>query len=261
MTPFFSRLSFLLYGTDITDCCAKKTLWDATVLVGNIFRYLPRRNEISWLFSNRDERMDANIPFFNGERRRFHKARYEFAANYANRKTIADIACGTGYGTNLLATAGGAEHVHGVDIDSEAISYASNRYRANNVTFHCSSADSTALPDRYFDVVISFETIEHLPNDQMLLKEISRILKPEGLLISSTPNNWPLECAKYHVRTYDLEAFKKTLSEYFSVVEMFNQNSGCDHPFNHGQPFGITETDSNNQDSAECFIAVCKKIA
>jgi 2-polyprenyl-3-methyl-5-hydroxy-6-metoxy-1,4-benzoquinol methylase len=255
------RLSLLIFGSDITQYFQEQSQLGLLKLFGSMLRHLPRKCEVGWLLANRDERMDANVPIFNEERRRFHLERYAFTKEYIKGNIVADIACGTGYGTSMLAKRDAVERVIGVDIDLQAINYATKMYGSHKVSFCAASADSTGLPDGFFDTVVSFETIEHVNDDRALLREFSRILKPEGLLICSTPNNWPLECAKYHVRTYDLKAFEEVLSEQFSIIGMFNQNSGCDHPFNHGQHFGIVNTNSINKANAECFIAVCKKTA
>ena len=92
--------------------------------------------DVLWLWKNRGERMDATRDFFDAGRRRFHLARYEFAANYVAGKDAADIACGTGYGSELLALRG-ARSVVGVDIDEGAVCYARTHHAPSNADFRC----------------------------------------------------------------------------------------------------------------------------
>jgi len=212
-----------------------------------------------WLYQNREERMDALIDIFNESRRQFHLERYNFTTKFSRNKVIADIACGTGYGTDLLKRRGNALKVYGVDICSEAINYANMHYSNQDVEYICSSGETTGLENETIDVVVSFETIEHVPNDLSLLKEFYRILKIGGILVCSTPNEWPIEIATHHVREYNRDSFCEILTKYFEIINLYNQNSGSLSPFNHDQPFGIIETTNENCSLAECYIAVCKK--
>ena len=233
---------------------------------------------IVWLYKNRDERMDATVDLFDPVRRAFHLARYQFAAPHVAGKTVADVACGTGYGTDLLAAEGKAARAIGVDLGAAAIAYARANHMPSGVEFLAASGDATGLPDRSVDVVVSFETIEHVHDDRALLSEFHRILKPGGLLIVSTPNDWPLEASPFHVRSYDRAAFEAALAVQFADVRLFAQNSqhtamldslrplagegprsvvpgvGEDGP---RLPLGIEPLTPANAKSAECLIAVC----
>jgi len=213
-----------------------------------------------WLYANRAERMDASVSFFQEGRRHFHLERYRFAAQVVEGKQVADVACGTGYGTELLCAEGKAAGAVGVDIDAEAVDYAAAVHGRDEIRYVRASADRTGLPDESFDVVVSFETIEHVADDVTLLDEFSRLLKPGGTLVCSTPNQWPLEQGEHHVRVYDHTSFKNVLERCFAVESLYNQNSGMPGaPFNRGQAAGITATTPANAGLAECYIAVCRK--
>lgn len=215
----------------------------------------------AWLFINRTERMDAifGASFHEESRVNFHLARYKFASNYVKSKNVADIACGTGYGSRSIIEEGEANSYIGIDISRESIEYANNYHSVEGTSFICCSGEKTPMNSTTIDVVVSFETIEHVPREKALLKEFNRILKPGGLLIISTPNSWPLEIAPHHVKEYDLNAFKAALSDFFVIEEMYNQNSGTEWKYNHNQPPGIVKTTAENHTLAECFIAVCRK--
>ena len=212
--------------------------------------------QMAWLYRNRSERMDATVELFSKARAAFHLARYEFAAQFVDGKSVADLACGTGFGVRYLAEQGKAANVTGVDLCEQAIQYANAKHCVQACSFVAADATDTSLPPESFDVVTSFETIEHVDDDGALIAEFARILKPGGMLICSTPNQWPLEIAPHHVRVYDRKSFTKVLSGSFDIQSMHNQNSGSDFKYNHQQPAGITPTTDDNQDSAECFLAV-----
>jgi len=214
---------------------------------------------LKWLYDNRSERMDPNVPLFDEGRCEFHLDRYRFAAERVSGKRVADIACGTGYGTRLLLEQGKASQVAGVDICSEAIDYARSQHGLDGAEYVVASGDATRFESESFDVVVSFETIEHVPDDVSLIDEFARVLKPGGMLICSTPNQWPLEIAPHHVRVYDRVSFVEVLEPKFDSIEMYNQNSGTSFEFNRDQPRGIQLTTDGNCELAECFLAVCRR--
>lgn len=128
------------------------------------------------------------LPACAGEIAYEHWHRYAFARHYAAGKRVLDAACGEGYGTALLGTT--AAEAAGVDIDPQAIAHAQATYGGARVRFVEGSCTRLPLPDALFDVVVSFETIEHLEaSDQpRMLAEFARVLKPGGLLVISSPN-------------------------------------------------------------------------
>ena len=115
-----------------------------------------------------------------------HAKRYDWSCQFVKGKRVLDIACGVGRGTYLLAEKGGATSAHGVDIDADAVRYASIRNAHANASFSVGDAQAfrTESP---FDVVIGFETIEHLPDVPAYLKTVSAALAQEGMFLVSTP--------------------------------------------------------------------------
>ncbi|MDC0408587.1 class I SAM-dependent methyltransferase [Flavobacteriaceae bacterium] len=216
-----------------------------------------------WLEKCKEERMDALIndnAYMPQSRREFHLSRYKFASKYVKNKLVADVACGTGYGTRVLLEDGEALKCIGVDIDEKAILYARKKHCTRGSEFIHSSAENLPFKTESFDAIISFETLEHVIDDSKLINEFNRILKPNGLLIISTPNQWPLSIAKFHTKEYDLQEFQNILRTKFEIRKMYNQNSGdVKRKYNHMQPKGIVETTSENKSLAECFLAICEK--
>ena len=127
------------------------------------------------------------VPELGGEIRLEHVHRYAFCRPYVKGKVVVDAACGEGYGTAMLASY--AARVVGIDISDQAIQHASSRYGAlGNIEFRAADVAKPGLPTASVDVVVSFETIEHLHAQEQMLAEFARILKPEGLLILSSPD-------------------------------------------------------------------------
>ncbi len=214
--------------------------------------------DLAWLQANASERMDASFPWFDSRRRAFHLARYEFAARWVPGAVVLDCACGTGYGSEHL-TRRGAVRVVGLDIERSALSYARRYHGGERTGYLRSDAGCLPLARGSFDLVASFETIEHVPDDEALLRGFARVLKSDGIAVVSTPNEWPLESCPHHVRSYTYDQFYEILSRHFGRVEFYNQNSGSPHDFNRGQPAGIVPSTASNRATAECYLAVCRE--
>src|ERR1019366_4929606 len=113
-----------------------------------------------------------------------HVYRYAFACRFVRGKRVLDIACGEGYGAAALQKAGAAR-VTGVDISEAACFHARSKY---GIDAKLGAAEKIPLGEGSVDVVVSFETIEHIPNPDRFLDECVRVLVPGGRLIISTPN-------------------------------------------------------------------------
>lgn len=153
-----------------------------------------------------------------------HLKRYDFAFPYCKNRTVLDAACGVGYGAHHLAQT--ASCVIGIDNDPIAITYGQTRLNSSRVSFQAADVANTAFSDSHFDVVCSFETIEHLPNIPAYLKEMVRVLNPEGVYIVSTPqvsktNHHPKN--PYHRIEFSRKDFETLLHQYFGQVEIYGQ--------------------------------------
>lgn len=220
---------------------------------------------IKWLKKNAGERMDANRKdLFKPDRCDFHLDRYEFASKYLNQNDkVLDVASGTGYGAFNMKTKINTIDIVGVELDETAVEYANFTYgNKANIKYIQGSILNLPFEDKTFNVVTSFETIEHIEDDKAQVQEVLRVLKDGGIYIVSTPNAWSEHLfgkTKYHVRDYNYDGITSLLSEFCDILECYNQNSGSVTPFNHKQKRGIVKTDENNKKLAECFILVCKK--
>jgi len=159
-----------------------------------------------------------------------HLARYEFATKFIKGKVVLDIACGTGYGSEYMLRRG-ARKVIGVDISAEAINYAKRHYSREMLFFIESNATMLPFNNNSFDVIISFETIEHIKEYENFIQEVSRVLKNEGIFICSTPNkrvsspHSEIPLNPYHVREFYAIEFACLLKKYFSGVSLYGQNN------------------------------------
>ncbi len=132
-----------------------------------------------------------------------HIQRYRFTKPFVKGKKILDLGCGTGYGSKELMKLG-AKEVSGIDINREAIKFAIKNFqtksdiRTKKLTFQV--GDSTKLPFRNnsFDVIVSFEVIEHIQNYRKYLQEVFRVLKNRGYFIFSTPNRFQHRSSTSH---------------------------------------------------------------
>jgi ubiquinone/menaquinone biosynthesis C-methylase UbiE len=143
-----------------------------------------------------------------------HFGRYRAGMSLLKDKVVLDIACGSGYGTHLMATV--AKKVYGVDVDAGTIAYAAEHYGGKNIVYRQGDGIAIPLEDNSVDVVVSYETIEHIDDYQTFLKEVKRILRSEGLLLLSTPND--VEYAEgnhFHLHEFTYNQLKKLVGQYF----------------------------------------------
>lgn len=157
-----------------------------------------------------------------------HMHRYAFARPLAQGLRVLDAACGEGYGSVLLADA--ATEVVGLDISPEAVAHARARYgHRTNLRFDvadCTQLDH--LPDASFDLIVSFETLEHVQAQERMLDGFARLLTPEGLLLVSTPDKHnytdvPGVVNEYHVRELYRDEFEAMLASRFAAFRLFGQ--------------------------------------
>lgn len=155
-----------------------------------------------------------------------HLHRYHFARRLVEGLDVLDVACGEGYGSDIVARS--AKSVVGVDIAAEAVLHATKRYGGDRLRFVEASAAALPFADAQFDAVVSFETIEHHDKHEEMLSEIRRVLKPGGMLIISSPNklHYSIEPGynnPYHVKELFREEFVALVGRYFQHQALFGQ--------------------------------------
>lgn len=153
-------------------------------------------------------------------------SRYEFASKYLkNNMSVLDLGSGTGYGANILAKV--AKKVIGMDINQEAVSFSTKNYNRPNLKFIKGDINTLHKKSEY-DMVVSFEVIEHLKNQKLFLRNINKALKKNGLFIMSTPNAAVISPeggvgSPYHTKELNYQELNTLLKSNFKKVKIFGQ--------------------------------------
>lgn len=152
-----------------------------------------------------------------------HVHRYISVIPYCKGKDVLDIASGEGYGSAILAN-NGAKTVVGADVSDDAVSRANRVYGSSQLSY-CLADATKKLPfdDDSFDVIICFETIEHIQSHEYFVNELTRVLKTDGLLIMSTPDkDHPASqnsTNQFHEKELTETEFVDLLSSHFTHIQ------------------------------------------
>jgi ubiquinone/menaquinone biosynthesis C-methylase UbiE len=169
-----------------------------------------------------------------GERSDAHVIRYQWACRSIKPgDRVLDAACGLGYGARLVQHLSRAKEIVGIDASPYAIDYANACFAGSNddATFRLGQLPDalSSLADGSFDVVVSFETLEHVGDPAALLREFHRLLVPGGRVVVSVPNDWSDETGRdpnpYHLQVYDYARLSRELGAQFIVEEAFAQTA------------------------------------
>jgi CMP-N-acetylneuraminic acid synthetase/ubiquinone/menaquinone biosynthesis C-methylase UbiE len=157
-----------------------------------------------------------------------HFRRYEFFLPYIQSSDLVlDIACGSGYGSEILASK--AKFVHGIDTDPKTIEYAKRHHALSNIKFDASQAESFTPPKERYDKVISVETIEHLADPDSFLARAKGWLKPEGELWLTCPLSQGkaqhIE-SPFHISELTRGKLNDIMNRYFGDISFFELNDG-----------------------------------
>lgn len=175
-----------------------------------------------------------------------HLARYHFSMLYAKGRVL-DFACGSGYGTQLVAKLNkqNLNEIIGVDLNEDAITYARARYHHPLASYQVADVTDTTLPEQLgtFDTILSFETLEHIHDEAAFMSNLYRLLKPGGTLVMSTPygEGRGIPCGQpFHVHQLTREEFRDLFTSYKSVT-IYNQKGVLIEPPREGihYPLGI----------------------
>ncbi len=155
-----------------------------------------------------------------------HVHRYLFALSLAAGKQVLDVASGSGYGSGLLAKV--AERVWAIDVDGPAVRSARDSVRDANVSFVNADGSRLPFPAGVMDLVLAFEVIEHVPDQQEMVREIARVLRPGGTALISTPDKAEYSDARnyvnpFHLRELYREEFLELLRPAFASVRLLQQ--------------------------------------
>jgi GT2 family glycosyltransferase/SAM-dependent methyltransferase/glycosyltransferase involved in cell wall biosynthesis len=182
-----------------------------------------------------------------------HLHRYLWAEKLVAGKRVLDVGSGEGFGASILAE--NAAEVVGIDIDERTVEHARLNWSTSRISFSLGSAlDLSAFDEDSFDAVVAFEIIEHVSDQEQMLREVARVLKGDGLLIASTPDRRLYSEASgqvnpFHTRELTYEEFSALLQTKFANVGLWGQRSIT------GSHLGaLDRSDSAAPSRAEFFI-------
>lgn len=180
-----------------------------------------------------------------------HIARYQFAMDYVKGRVL-DIATGVGYGAQLVAKAKKhkMDELLAVDLDIEAINYAKSRYYHPNVQYMQADVLDPELPGKLgmFDTILSFETLEHLQQEDIFMQSLYDMLNPGGTLILSTPfgDGRGVPCGSpFHVQQLNWKEFHQLFAKYEHCIFYYQR--------------GVLIEPKRNDIHYPIGIAVCQK--
>ncbi len=197
-----------------------------------------------------------------GEMQIEHFQRYQFAKVFVTDKVVLDAACGEGYGSNLISEK--AKQVYGMDLDEETVQAAQLKYGNEKINYVVGSVSKLPFEDHTFDVIISYETIEHVDENiqQLFLEEITRVLKPEGILIMSTPNKAVYTDRvkgenRFHIKEFYVNEYQDFLKQKFQKIELFCQYPSVGYFIAHANE--VVQKENKAIDIKDCryVIAIC----
>ena len=158
-----------------------------------------------------------------------HLQRYDLASRFAQDKAVLDLACGNGYGSYTLMNLG-AQSVTGFDLDPSAIEYAKSHYSKPNLTFRREDCFSVKPAGSGYDVIVSFETIEHLQHPDKFIKKLRDLISARGRLVISAPNTLcykraPVPVANpYHFSEPTYAEFREWVETEFVIDQEWEQS-------------------------------------
>lgn len=206
--------------------------WQITLVFEKIPARALAQYPLQTLKAERDLHMDMLRE--SGRRSDAHIARYMLARQYLpSEGVVVDAACGLGYGSALLAQSSPACQVIGIDNSEFAATYAETNFCPNLplLSFRQGDVcDLSSFADSSVDLVASFETVEHLREPEIFLKEVQRVLKPDGVFICSVPNLWVDETGTdpnpWHFHVFDFPKLARLCAGFFDLGEVYRQTAG-----------------------------------
>jgi ubiquinone/menaquinone biosynthesis C-methylase UbiE len=199
-----------------------------------------------------------------------HIERYVWAGPLVSGRECLDDGCGTGYGSHYLVKRARARSVVGVDLSKEAIDFARRHYRHPALAFHQMNCLELTFPDETFDVVVSFDVIEHVSKEDQdsFVRETRRVLRKGGILLIGCPNNTTgTDDNLFHLGPLRASEFSDLLRRHYADVQLFGQDiakkgvrAGLDY-MREVEEVRLSDLIIATTDVDSCFglLAICAK--
>lgn len=148
---------------------------------------------------------------------------YNWASDFCINKCVLEIGCGDLGGAELLLRKSPAKQYYGIDYNINALIAATKRQSKTKIL--CSKGEEIPFKDSSFDVILTFQVLEHIVEYEKFLEEIHRLIRPDGILLLSTPDlqSRPDDPNPWHVSLFDKPGLAKLLNKHFEEVEMLYQ--------------------------------------
>ena len=204
-----------------------------------------------------------------GEVRNDHLVRYQMVADFleeaCNQQSEMmglDCFCGTGYGSAIIAERLPEVHILSVDGSEESTTFG-NKYFPQNRVWRTSKIWPFGLPRNSFDFVVSFESIEHVPDGEKMIETLVGAIKPGGFFFCSVPNarvnSLELNRNVFHHKHWKSEDIEKILSESMTIINKYGQDMFY---FENGIKCGVMPPEEmilkENHEGA-VLVYICKK--
>jgi SAM-dependent methyltransferase len=160
-----------------------------------------------------------------------HEVTWQWAAARLDSRDVLDFGCGSGEGTAAMAAH--AASIVGVDVAGDAIAHASEYNAGPNIRYERIDG-GVPWPDSSFDVVCSFQVLEHVDDPDAYLAEARRLLRPGGLLLLATPDRRTRLLSgqqpwnRWHLREWDPAGLERLLGRHFDGVEVLTMTGRRD---------------------------------
>ncbi len=158
-----------------------------------------------------------------------HRQRYEFASRFVKGKRVLNVGCGPGYAEEILLKYE-PEKIVSIDYDKNLIKVLNDKNRNAKVFYKELNAEQLQNIEEKFDLIISFENIEHLPDPVKFLQALQYVIHPEAVLLISTPN--ALHYSRkpggeyknpFHIQEWIFSEFVALLTPYTKSLQTMGQ--------------------------------------
>ena len=206
--------------------------WRIYVLLEKIPKDALKKYPLSKLKKERGLHMDMTRD--TGERSDAYIIRYQWATQYIKSgDRVLDAACGLGYGTHLMGATSGAQELTGIDDSAFAVEYAKKNFSKKGGKCEYQQGFLPDILKKYeansFEVITSFETLQHVENPNKLMQEFFRILVPGGRLILRVPKNWSDQTGgdpnPFHLQVCNFSRLHSEVSKIFLIEDVYAQSA------------------------------------